>query len=58
MDLLKLSIRNMVSRRSQMVVKSELEKLGINYINVGLGEVDILGKISKVNCTNCLLDLN
>jgi AraC-like DNA-binding protein len=47
MDLLKLYIKNMVSLRCQMVVKSELEKLGINYINVGLGEVDILGKISK-----------
>ena len=37
----------MISRRSQMVVKSELEKLGINYTNVGLGEVEISGKISK-----------
>ena len=37
----------MVSIRCKMIVKSELEKLGINYTNVGLGEVDILGKISK-----------
>ena len=30
-----------------MVVKSELEKLGINYTNIGLCEVDIISKISK-----------
>jgi len=36
-DLLKLYIKNMVSFRCKMVVESELEKLGINYTNVGLG---------------------
>jgi len=46
-DFLKLYIKNMVSLRCQMVVKSELEKLGINYTNVGLGEVEITGKVSK-----------
>ncbi len=48
MNLLKLYIKNMVSLRCQLFVKSELEKFGINYANVGLGEVDIIGKISKV----------
>jgi AraC-like DNA-binding protein len=30
-----------------MVVKSELEKQGINYTSVELGEVDITGRVSK-----------
>ena len=30
-----------------MVVKSELERLGINYTRVELGEVEIIGKVSK-----------
>ena len=37
----------MVSIRCQMVVKSELERLGINYTKVELGEVEITGKVSK-----------
>jgi YesN/AraC family two-component response regulator len=30
-----------------MVVKSELERLGINYTKVEFGEVEIIGKVSK-----------
>jgi AraC-like DNA-binding protein len=37
----------MVSLRCKMVVKSELEKLGINYNSVELGEVEIKDKITK-----------
>jgi AraC-like DNA-binding protein len=37
----------MISIRCQMVVKSELEKQGINYTSVELGEVEITGKVSK-----------
>ena len=37
----------MVSIRCQMLVKSELERLGINYTKVELGEVEIIGKVSK-----------
>ena len=37
----------MISIRCQMVVKSELEKQGINYTRVELGEVDIIGRVSK-----------
>jgi AraC-like DNA-binding protein len=37
----------MVSIRCQMVVKSELERLGINYTKVELGEVEIIGKVSQ-----------
>ncbi len=47
MDFLKLYIKNMVSIRCQMVVKSELERLGINYTKVEVGEVEIISKVSK-----------
>jgi AraC-like DNA-binding protein len=36
----------MVSIRCKMVVKSELEKLGLHYRRVDLGEVDIQGHIT------------
>ncbi len=36
----------MVCIRCQMVVKSELEKLGLNYIYVRIGEADIIGVVS------------
>jgi AraC-like DNA-binding protein len=35
-----------------MVVKSELEKLGINFSAVKLGEVEILGKVTKDQLDN------
>ena len=47
----------MVSLRCQLVVKSELEKLGINYTNIGLGEVEIIGKISKDQLYNLAASL-
>ncbi|MFN2374490.1 MAG: helix-turn-helix domain-containing protein [Cyclonatronaceae bacterium] len=37
----------MVSLRCKMLVKSELEKLGLTCISVDLGMVDIKGEISK-----------
>ncbi|TMI63084.1 MAG: helix-turn-helix transcriptional regulator [Bacteroidetes bacterium] len=37
----------MVCIRCKMVVKAELEKLGLHYITVELGEVDIMEKISE-----------
>jgi len=37
----------MVSIRCQMVVKSELERLVINYSKAEFGEVEIIGKVSK-----------
>ena len=37
----------MISIRCQMVVKSELERQGINYTSVELGEVEITGRVSK-----------
>jgi copper chaperone CopZ len=38
---MKLYIKNMVCSRCKMVVKSELEKLGLHPISVELGEVEI-----------------
>ena len=35
----------MVCIRCQMVVKSELEKLGLNFVDVKIGEADIIGDI-------------
>lgn len=37
----------MVSIRCKMIVKSELDKLGLHYLVVDLGEVDILEDITK-----------
>ena len=39
---MKLFIKNMVCIRCQMVVKSELEKLGLHYTYVNIGEADIV----------------
>lgn len=43
---LKFYIRNMVCIRCKMVVKQELKKLGLHYVVVELGEVEILEDIS------------
>lgn len=43
----KLYIKNMVCIRCKMVVKAELEKLGIDYILIELGHVDIASQISS-----------
>jgi len=44
---MKLYIKYMVSIRCQMIVKEELKKLGLHYISVKLGEVDVMEKITK-----------
>uniref|UniRef100_UPI00404B641E helix-turn-helix domain-containing protein n=2 Tax=Flavobacterium sp. TaxID=239 RepID=UPI00404B641E len=44
---MKLFIQNMVSLRCKMLVKSELNKLGIAYTYVELGEVNLLNPISE-----------
>ena len=43
---LKVYIKNMVCIRCKMVVKDELTKLGLKYISVELGEVELLESIS------------
>jgi AraC-like DNA-binding protein len=44
---MKIYIQNMVCIRCKMVVKSELEKLGLHYIRVDLGEAEIMEDLSK-----------
>ena len=44
---MKLHIKNMVSIRCKMIVKEELTKLGLHYIIVELGEVEIMENISS-----------
>ena len=43
---MKLHIKNMVSICCKRVVKSELKKLGLYYISVHLGEIEIKGDIT------------
>jgi AraC-like DNA-binding protein len=43
---LKIHIRNMVCGRCKMIVKSELEKLGLHHTMVDLGEVEIKDDIT------------
>ncbi len=44
---MKLYIKNMVCIRCKMVVKSELEKPGLRYTTVELGEAEIIENISS-----------
>ncbi len=44
---MKLYIKNMVCIRCKMVVKAELEKLGLEYISVDLGEANLAVNISE-----------
>ena len=45
---MKLYIKNMVCSRCKMVIKSELENLGLNLITVELGEVEIQERDIKI----------
>jgi YesN/AraC family two-component response regulator len=49
---MRLYIRNMVCIRCKMVVKYELDKLGLHYTRVELGEVEILEDLSDVQQNN------
>ncbi|MFC2089991.1 helix-turn-helix domain-containing protein [Bacteroidota bacterium] len=42
---MKIYIKNMVCIRCQIVVKAELEKLGLHYIDVKIGEANIIENI-------------
>nr|WP_319512188.1 AraC family transcriptional regulator [uncultured Draconibacterium sp.] len=44
---MKLYIKNMVCIRCQMVVKAELEKIGLPYTYVKIGEADIIGNVES-----------
>ena len=54
---MKLYIKNMVCLRCKMVVKSELEKLGLHFDTIELGEVEISDDISKEQLENLSLAL-
>lgn len=43
---MKLYIRNMVSNRCRMIVKSEIQKLGFHFVLVDLGVVELLEDLS------------
>ncbi len=47
----------MVCIRCQMVVKSELEKLGLQYAYVRIGEADIIGDVQPEQLQQLKLDL-
>lgn len=51
-----LHIKNMVSNRCKLIVKSELEKLGLHYTTINLGEVEITEDLSGEK--HDLLDFN
>lgn len=44
---MKLYIKNMVSNRCKMIVRSDLETLGLHYVDVKLCEVEIIEDISQ-----------
>jgi len=44
---LKIYIENMVSNRCKMVVREELKKLGLHFIFVELGEIEVMENISE-----------
>lgn len=44
---MKLYIKNMVCSRCKMVVKDQMEKLGLHTLTVNLGEVEIESNLSK-----------
>ena len=54
---MKLYIKNMVCDRCKMVVKAELEKLGLNPVDVQLGEVEIGKEIDQEELKNVSLSL-
>ena len=56
--LVKIFIKNMVCIRCKMVVKTELEKLGLDYSSVELGEVELsipLKSVSREKLRTALL---
>lgn len=49
--MLKLYIKNMADNKSRMIVIAELEKLGIKYTSVELGEINLPNTISSLERT-------
>ena len=48
---MKLYIKNMVCSRCKTMVKAELDKIGIQYLTVELGEVNTMKKITSLQRT-------
>ncbi|RZJ53649.1 MAG: AraC family transcriptional regulator [Flavobacterium sp.] len=55
---MKLYIKNMVCGRCKMVVKSELEKLGLETVSVELGEVELKNEITESEKAKLLYNLH
>ena len=49
---MRLYIKYMVSARCKMVVKSELDRLGLHHLKVELGEVEVMENLTLKCCTN------
>jgi len=45
---MKIYVKYMVSLRCKMVVKEELKKLGLHFIVVDLGEIEIMEDMSEL----------
>lgn len=61
---MRLYIKYMVSLRCKMIVKEELAKLGLHYVNIDLGMIELLEKSTpeqrnqlKINLLNSKLEL-
>ena len=54
---MKLFIKYMVSMRCKMAVKAELDKLGLHYTRVELGEVEIMENTSEEQLTQLKIGL-
>ena len=44
---MKLYVKYMVSMRCKLMVKDELKKLGLHFVTINLGEIEILESISS-----------
>lgn len=47
LNVMKIFIQNMVSLRCKMVVKAELEKLGLAFKSIELGEINLIDPITE-----------
>jgi len=54
---MKLYIKNMVCSRCKTIVKAELDKIGVKYVTVELGEVNTLKKLTTLQRTQLFAGL-
>jgi hypothetical protein len=55
---MKLNIKNMVSNTCKALVKKELKKIGLHFIVVDLGEIDVMEDISEEQRNQLKIDLS